>query len=85
VPAEFSDFTDQAINDVTPHGKVNSVTDFDLPATGSARVHVLPEGYVGLDGDAVIAALKASRSLLLSMATVIIPGHGAPSHPGAHA
>jgi hypothetical protein len=62
------------------------VTDFDLPAAGSARVHVLHEGYVGLDGDAIIAAaLKASRSLLQSMATVIIPGHGAPFRPGAHA
>jgi glyoxylase-like metal-dependent hydrolase (beta-lactamase superfamily II) len=27
------------------------VTDFEIPATGSARVHVLHEGYVGLDGD----------------------------------
>jgi glyoxylase-like metal-dependent hydrolase (beta-lactamase superfamily II) len=28
------------------------VTDFEIPAAGSARVHVLHEGYVGLDGDA---------------------------------
>jgi len=27
------------------------VTDFDIPATGSAEVHVLHEGYVGLGGD----------------------------------
>jgi glyoxylase-like metal-dependent hydrolase (beta-lactamase superfamily II) len=31
------------------------------------------------------AALKASRELLLGLATVIIPGHGAPFRPGAHA
>lgn len=29
------------------------------------------------------ASLKASRELLLSFATVIIPGHGAPFSPGA--
>ena len=34
-----------------PRGKVGAVTDFDVPATGSAVVHVLHEGYVGLDGD----------------------------------
>jgi hypothetical protein len=83
VPAEFPDFTDQAINDQRPHGKVSSVTDFDLPAAGSAGVHVLHEGYVGLDGDD--ERVKASRSLLHSMATVILPGHGAPFRPGAHA
>jgi glyoxylase-like metal-dependent hydrolase (beta-lactamase superfamily II) len=27
------------------------VTDFEIPATGSATVHVLHEGYVGLEGD----------------------------------
>jgi glyoxylase-like metal-dependent hydrolase (beta-lactamase superfamily II) len=27
------------------------VTDFEIPATGSAEVHVLHEGYVGLVGD----------------------------------
>ena len=27
------------------------MTDFEIPATGSAEVHVLHEGYVGLDGD----------------------------------
>jgi len=27
------------------------VTDFEIPATGSAAVHVLHEGYVGLEGD----------------------------------
>jgi hypothetical protein len=83
VRGEFSDFTGQANNDLTPHGKVSSVTDFDLPAAGSARVHVLHEGYVGLDGDD--ERVEASRSLLQSMATVIIPGHGAPFRPGAHA
>jgi glyoxylase-like metal-dependent hydrolase (beta-lactamase superfamily II) len=30
-------------------------------------------------------ALKASRDLLLTFATVLIPGHGAPFRPGAHA
>jgi glyoxylase-like metal-dependent hydrolase (beta-lactamase superfamily II) len=37
--------------EVTPRGKVFAVTDFEIPATGSAEVHVLHEGYVGLDGD----------------------------------
>ena len=27
------------------------MTDFEIPATGSAEVHVLHEGYVGLEGD----------------------------------
>ncbi len=31
------------------------------------------------------AALKASRSLLRGVASVIIPGHGAPFRPGSHA
>jgi glyoxylase-like metal-dependent hydrolase (beta-lactamase superfamily II) len=31
------------------------------------------------------AALKASRDLLLTFATVLIPGHGAPFRPDAHA
>ena len=31
------------------------------------------------------AALKASRNLLLTFATVLIPGHGAPFRPDAHA
>jgi glyoxylase-like metal-dependent hydrolase (beta-lactamase superfamily II) len=115
------------------------VTDFEIPATGSAEVHVLHEGYVGLEGDdtrvsgtvtliidgqtvivvdpgmvadrgallaalaehgprpedvtdvvfshhhpdhTVNAALKESRKLLQKIATVIIPGHGAPFRPG---
>ena len=98
------------------------MTDFEIPATGSAEVHVLHEGYVGLegdgervsgtltlvldgdgDGDVVIvvepgmvadrgallaplgtdaAALRASRNRLREIATVIIPGHGAPFRPG---
>jgi hypothetical protein len=53
------------------------VTDFDIPATGSAEVH--PEEDP-LAADA--AALKASRDLLLSVGAVIIPGHGAAFRPG---
>jgi len=30
---------------------VCDVTELDIPAVGTARVHVLHEGYVGLDGD----------------------------------
>ena len=61
------------------------MTDFEIPATGSAEVHVLHEGYVGLKGDderVNAAALKVSRELLLSVGTIIIPGHGAPFRPG---
>jgi glyoxylase-like metal-dependent hydrolase (beta-lactamase superfamily II) len=149
------------------------VTDIAIPSTGTARVHVLHEGYVGpggdgervsgtvtliIDGDAVIvdpgtavpdrdallatlaahgavlapsvrllrtpghtgqdistvavtadgvyacthawwssagpqddplgtdaAALKASRNVPRGLATVVIPGHGAPFRPGDHA
>ena len=32
-------------------GNVSRVTEFEIPATGSAEVHVLHDGYVGLDGD----------------------------------
>lgn len=60
------------------------MTDFEIPATGSAEVHVLHEGYVGLeddgervsgtvtlilDGDAVIVVdpgMVADRSALLA-------------------
>jgi hypothetical protein len=55
------------------------VTDFEIPATGSAEVHVLHEGYVGLKGD---DERVSGTGLLRYVATVIIPGHGAPFRPG---
>lgn len=68
---------------------VRAVTALDIPSAWTARVHVLHEGYVGLDGDdervSDAAALKASRELLLQVATVIVPGHGAPFGIGARA
>lgn len=68
------------------------MTDFEIPATGSAEVHVLHEGYVGLEGDdqrvsgtvtlIIDGAAAASGELLRKTAAVIIPGHGAPFRPG---
>ena len=65
------------------------MTDFEIPATGSAEVHVLHEGYVGLDGDGDRASGTVTLILdgdavnrLREIATVIIPGHGAPFRPG---
>jgi hypothetical protein len=55
------------------------VTDFEIPATGSAEVHVLHEGYAGLEGD---DERVSGTGLLRHVATVIIPGHGAPFRPG---
>jgi hypothetical protein len=69
------------------------VTDFEIPATGSAEVHVLHEGYVGLKGDdervsgtvTLIIDADAVRERLRAIAAVIIPGHGAPFRPGESA
>jgi hypothetical protein len=36
---------------ICPTGNVRGVTDFEIPGTGSATVHVLHEGHVGRDGD----------------------------------
>ena len=55
------------------------MSEIAIPSTGTAQVHVLHEGYVGL------GALKASRDLLRGLATVVIPGHGAPFRPSEHA
>jgi hypothetical protein len=52
------------------------VTDLEIPAAGSATVHTLHAGYVGL---------KVSRDLLRTFATVLIPGDGAPFRPSARA
>jgi hypothetical protein len=59
------------------------VTDFEIPATGSAEVHVLREGYVGLyDGD---KRVSGTATLTIAGDAVIFPGHGAPFRPGARA
>jgi hypothetical protein len=47
------------------------VTSLQIPATGSAEVHVLHDGYVGLDGD----------DERVSGTVTLIPGHGAPFRP----
>jgi len=54
------------------------VTSLEIPATGSAEVHVLHNGYVGLDGDdgRVSGTVTPIRD-------VLIPGHGAPFRPAA--
>jgi hypothetical protein len=58
------------------------MSSLQIPATGSAEVHVLHTGYVVVDlgtagdRDALVAALFPN---------VIIPGHGAPFRPGTTA
>ena len=65
------------------------MTDFEIPATGSAEVHVLHEGYVGFEGDGDRVSGTVTLILdgdavnrLREIATVIIPGHGVPFRPG---
>jgi hypothetical protein len=44
-------FSSRAFYELSPRGMVCAVTELDIPSTGTARMHVLHEGYVGLDGD----------------------------------
>src|ERR1700722_6299624 len=49
----FSNFSGRTFYELSPRGMVSAVTEFDIPALdipagGTARVHVLHEGYVGL-------------------------------------
>lgn len=57
------------------------MTDFDLPATGSARVYVLHEGYVGLDGDD--ERVSGTVTLIIDGDTVIVVDPGMVADRGA--
>jgi glyoxylase-like metal-dependent hydrolase (beta-lactamase superfamily II) len=50
------------------------VTDFEIPATGSATVHVLHEGYVGRDGDA--ERVSGTVTLIIDGDAVIVVDPG---------
>jgi len=61
---------------------VCAVTELDIPCTHAWwSAAGLEEDPLGADQ----ASLKASRELLRHIATVIIPGHGAPFGIGARA
>lgn len=63
--------------------------DISTVASTADGVYVCTHAWWSADGPADdplgtdAAALRASRELLLSFATVIIPGHGAPFRPGS--
>jgi len=67
--------------EVTPRGKVFAVTDFEIPATGSAEVHVLHEGYVGLDGDG--ERVSGTVTLIVDGDAVIVVDPGMVADRGA--
>jgi glyoxylase-like metal-dependent hydrolase (beta-lactamase superfamily II) len=57
------------------------VTDIEIPATGTARVHVLHEGYVGLDGDG--ERVSGTVTLIIDGDAVIIVDPGMVADRGA--
>jgi glyoxylase-like metal-dependent hydrolase (beta-lactamase superfamily II) len=57
------------------------VTDFEIPATGSAEVHVLHEGYVGLEGDD--ERVSGTVTLIIDGAAVIVVDPGMVADRGA--
>jgi glyoxylase-like metal-dependent hydrolase (beta-lactamase superfamily II) len=57
------------------------VTDFEIPATGSAEVHVLHEGYVGLEGDD--ERVSGTVTLIIDGGTVIVVDPGMVADRGA--
>jgi glyoxylase-like metal-dependent hydrolase (beta-lactamase superfamily II) len=57
------------------------VTDFEIPATGSAEVHVLHEGYVGLQGDG--ERVSGTVTLILDGDAVIVVDPGMVADRGA--
>jgi glyoxylase-like metal-dependent hydrolase (beta-lactamase superfamily II) len=57
------------------------VTDFEIPATGSARVHVLHAGYVGLNGDA--ERVSGTVTLIVDGDAVIVVDPGMIADRGA--
>jgi glyoxylase-like metal-dependent hydrolase (beta-lactamase superfamily II) len=57
------------------------VTDFEIPARGSAEVHVLHEGYVGLEGDD--ERVSGTVTLIVDGGTVIVVDPGMVADRGA--
>jgi len=57
------------------------VTDFEIPATGSAEVHVLHEGYVGLEGDD--ERVSGTVTLIIDGDVVIVVDPGMVADRGA--
>jgi glyoxylase-like metal-dependent hydrolase (beta-lactamase superfamily II) len=57
------------------------VTDFEIPARGSAEVHVLHEGYVGLEGDD--ERVSGTVTLIVDGEAVIIVDPGMVADRGA--
>jgi|ERR1700722_16149714 glyoxylase-like metal-dependent hydrolase (beta-lactamase superfamily II) len=60
---------------------VCAVTDFAIPAAGTARVHVLHEGYVGLDGDD--ERVSGTVTLIIDGDAVIVVDPGMVADRGA--
>jgi glyoxylase-like metal-dependent hydrolase (beta-lactamase superfamily II) len=57
------------------------VTDFEIPVTGSAEVHVLHEGYVGLEGDD--ERVSGTITLIVDAGTVVVVDPGMVADRGA--
>ena len=57
------------------------MTDFEVPATGSAEVHVLHEGYVGVEGDD--ERVSGTVTLILDGGAVIVVDPGMVADRGA--
>ena len=57
------------------------MTDFEIPATGSAEVHVLHEGYVGLEGDD--ERVSGTVTLIIDGDAVIVVDPGMVADRGA--
>jgi glyoxylase-like metal-dependent hydrolase (beta-lactamase superfamily II) len=57
------------------------VTDFEIPARGSAEVHVLHEGYVGLEGDD--ERVSGTVTLIVDAEAVIVVDPGMVADRGA--
>ena len=57
------------------------MTDFEIPATGSAEVHVLHEGYVGLEGDD--ERVSGTVTLIIDGPAVIVVDPGMVADRGA--
>lgn len=57
------------------------MTDFEIPATGSAEVYVLHEGYVGLEGDG--ERVSGTVTLILDSGAVIVVDPGMVADRGA--